>query len=124
MEPSAHTLSSFFDRIRVQIKSFFTEYPSWVFDTLFFASIGLLVGFFVRLCGKLLLVIILCTVAALYALQWYDLIVIKADMPMLFGHQVTDAQALIEGVQHTISHNPIAAISALLGFTLGWRLGR
>lgn len=113
------------ERIRIHMKSLFVDYPSWVFDVMFFGSVGMLVGFFIRICGKLVAIALVLTLAALWLLQWYDLIVVKADIPAtLFGYHVSDTRTFIEGITEAIKASPLATISAIGGFMIGWRMGR
>lgn len=115
-------LSEFWEKIR----SAFAGYPDWVGESLVAAFLGLVMGFLVRILGRLILMMLVTAVAIGFGLHYFGVISFHTQPLLRFLGlaQWPGFSELLASFFAACKAHIMACVTLIIGFILGWQLGR
>ncbi len=110
----------------IQIKGYFKDYPDWVTEGVVALFLGLVVGFLFRTLGKYAVLVFTTLLVAGFVMHYAGLATFQsAPLIKFFGISriPTMGEAATSFFGWTRLHL-VASVGGVLGFILGWTLGR
>ena len=114
-------VTSFFESIVEKIH----EAPSYMQDVVFFAPVGLLVGFLCKNFGRFVLITVLIVAAVICVSSYFNIIMIDiARMKAMFGLQEVASWADFQDyVLQWVYEHSIGCVVFVIACVIGWKLG-
>ena len=108
-----------------QIKERLQDYPDWIVESGVAGLIGLVVGFMCRNFGRALFFFCVSALIALFVLEQSNLIAFRAmGLKALFNNPDKVVLFWANSLAAFVREHIFVSISLLIGFLLGWRLGK
>lgn len=109
-----------------KIRTAFAGYPDWVSEGVVAAFLGLVIGFLARILGRLVLMTLVTAVLIGFGLHYFGIISfhIQPLLKFLGLTQWPGFSELLSSFFTACKAHLMACVTLILGFILGWQLGR
>lgn len=118
--------SGFCQTVNAKINHFFAGLPTYISDILIFGPLGMLFGFLAKIMGRYFIFAVLVALIAAWVAMHYGVITfdpekLKAVLGMSPTITFSDVMSMIFA---WMKEHSIGCLSMIIGFIIGWKLGK
>ncbi len=123
--PAVET-AGFFHTINAKVVQFFSSLPTYVSDILIFGPLGMLFGFLAKIMGRYFVFAVLVAIIAGWVAVHYGVITFDEEkLKALLGLSPTITFSdVIAMLFMWMKEHVAACIAMIIGFIIGWKLGK